>query len=115
MCNTEGCSGTRYSNKRPFCRECCTTQDRFKKFGITQEEYEDLLIEQDYACAICRQPETAVRQGRLKQLAVDHDHDTGKIRGLLCQRCNVGLGQFQDDPELLEAAFSYMRGGTCRT
>jgi hypothetical protein len=110
MCNTEGCNGAITTAKRPYCKPCRTNQDRLAKFGITAEEYDALLVKQEYKCAICQLSETATRRGELKQLAVDHCHDTGRIRGLLCQRCNVGLGQFQDDAELLRAAISYMEG-----
>lgn len=74
------------------------------KFGITEEEYQWMLEDQNYVCAICWEPERVV--GR--SLAVDHDHKTGKIRGLLCHSCNTGLGKFLDDPKLLVEASEYL-------
>lgn len=69
--------------------------------GITVERYEELLQQQDGACAICKGTTG-------KNLAVDHCHTTGRIRGLLCTRCNPGLGYFCDDISLLSAAIEYL-------
>lgn len=74
------------------------------KFDLTLQEYEDLLEEQNHECAICYKPDPTNRK-----LAVDHDHKTKVIRGLLCGSCNNGLGRFQDDPEILERAAKYLR------
>lgn len=79
-------------------------------FGITLEEYNALSEEQDHLCAICRKPETVVGNGkRVRKLAVDHDHTTGKVRGLLCTGCNTALGRFNDDITLLEKAIHYLK------
>lgn len=81
-----------------------------KKYGITMDDYERMLIQQNGICAICGQGETALgRSGEVKPLAVDHDHKTGAVRGLLCHRCNSVLGNAQDDPARLEAAAAYLR------
>src|SRR5438105_9932161 len=58
-----------------------------KKFGITQAEYDQMFEEQDGVCKICRKPESRICRGILCRLAVDHDHKTGKVRGLLCSKC----------------------------
>jgi hypothetical protein len=81
------------------------------KFGITLEQYNRLLKEQNYACAICKKPETVLdnRNNKPKSLAVDHNHVTGEIRGLLCSQCNRSLGGFQDNPEILKQAISYLK------
>ena len=60
--------------------------------------------------AIARQADACVICGDESGLVVDHDHRTGRVRGALCQRCNMGLGHFRDDPELLELAAMYLRG-----
>ena len=73
-----------------------------KRFGITGEEYEQMLKEQNGVCKICGNGKTD------KMLAVDHCHDTGTIRGLLCFRCNTGLGFFHDNIELLQKAKEYL-------
>jgi hypothetical protein len=95
-------------------------QERYLKrdFGMTLAEYTKMLTAQKGVCAICHQPETAVRNGKLKHLAVDHDHvveaSTGEIhvRGLLCGRCNPMIGYAQDNPDVLEAAAAYLRERT---
>jgi len=73
-----------------------------RKFGITPEEYDALLEAQAGVCAICGEP-----PGQ-KALAVDHDHDTGSIRGLLCGNCNTALGLLSDDVERLIRAIIYV-------
>jgi hypothetical protein len=78
-------------------------------FGITLEEYDEMVSRQDGLCAICGNPETVkhARSG-IHRLSVDHDHATGQIRALLCKACNSGLGQFRDDPALLRKAADYL-------
>lgn len=73
----------------------------FRLYGITIETYEQLLKEQDGVCAICKN----VPNGRL---CVDHDHEIGWIRGLLCHNCNIVLGLMKDDPKLLRRAAEYL-------
>lgn len=82
-----------------------------RHYGLTLEEYEAKLQAQQKRCAICGEPEVLKnkRYGTSLSLSVDHDHDTGRVRGLLCTDCNHGLGQFKDSPELLEAAAAYLR------
>src|SRR5690349_6852081 len=63
-----------------------------RSFGLDLTKYDAMLIRQNNVCAICSQAETAVRNGRVKHLAVDHDHATGRVRALLCQSCNTMLG-----------------------
>lgn len=86
--------------------------NRYKRlYGITLEEYNLLLKTQNYVCKICHCPETVISSSRnaVKYLAVDHCHDTGKIRGLLCDRCNHLLGLAKDSPTLLSSAISYLK------
>ena len=73
-----------------------------RMYGIGMEEYDAMVANQNGVCSICGGPP----RGRL--LAVDHNHATGKIRGLLCGPCNTGLGQFKDSVETLTAAISYL-------
>jgi hypothetical protein len=80
-----------------------------KKFNLTPEQYDHMSEAQHGVCAICGQPERSKRGPDVKPLSVDHDHQTGRIRGLLCDRCNVGLGRFLDSTELLEKALEYLR------
>lgn len=78
----------------------------FRTYGITLSEYEDMLRAQGGLCAICRQPERAA--GR--SLAVDHCHTTNRVRGLLCMRCNIALGMYEDDVLRMRAALAYLEG-----
>lgn len=79
------------------------------KFGITVEDYKRMEQEQNGACAICcRGPEGEDTYRHGKSLAVDHNHDTGEIRGLLCDLCNRGAGQFKDNSQLLQKAAHFM-------
>lgn len=77
-------------------------------YGVTPEWYDAMLSAQGGVCAICGQPEVVMRYGKLKLLAVDHDHVTGVPRGLLCQGCNQGIGHLGEDPERMEAAARYL-------
>ena len=75
------------------------------RYGITLEEYNDLLTSQNGGCAICK---TKTPGGNGDHFHIDHDHVTGKIRGLLCHACNIGQGYFKDDPSLLIASANYL-------
>ena len=77
-----------------------------RTFNIDYSLYEDLLAKQNNVCAICGREETAKNA---KYLAVDHDHETGEIRGLLCSACNRALGLLQDKPSIIEKAYKYLR------
>ncbi len=79
-----------------------------RHYGMTVEMYEDLLAAQNNACAICGATYGAKRQ----RLHVDHDHVTGRIRGLLCSACNRGIGFFKDSPNLLQVAAGYLARST---
>lgn len=86
----------------------------YQKYGIRLAEYNALLEKQGGVCAICGQPETKM-QARAKggektvdSLQVDHDHVTGKVRGLLCWRCNVSIVKLLEDRELFKAAAKYL-------
>ena len=75
---------------------------KLRRFGLSIEDYDTIHRAQGGVCAICRRPQ------RGKRLAVDHDHETGRVRGLLCASCNTGLGHFRDDPVLLYVAAAYL-------
>ena len=81
-----------------------------KHFGITIEDYNKMGEAQKWKCDICGDLETSKdKDGGPRQMPVDHCHKTGKIRALLCTRCNRGLVLFKDDPALLRAAESYLQ------
>ena len=74
---------------------------RFRRYGLTQDQYEQLLLEQTNQCAICNQEFATTPH-------VDHCHETGKVRGLLCRKCNSGLGMLKDNIDNLVRAITYL-------
>lgn len=86
--------------------------DLQRRFGISLYDYGQMLLKQEGTCAICKGTYAGHRNGEPKALAVDHDHATGKVRGLLCEACNQGLGKFQDSAEVLLKAAEYLKKHT---
>jgi len=84
--------------------------DLKRTHGITLEQYQLLLKQQDGVCAICKRPEFVLCSGtgKARYLAVDHNHSTGKIRALLCTNCNKAVGHLKDSPELAKACLEYL-------
>jgi hypothetical protein len=84
-----------------------------RTFGITVAGYEALHVAQGGACAICGEPESRTdhRTGRPCRLAVDHDHATGRVRGLLCRKCNTAVGLLGDSVGGIERALAYLKRG----
>ena len=78
-----------------------------QRHGITKRKYRTMLDEQNHLCAICASP-SGLGTKKSRELSVDHCHQTGQVRGLLCTRCNVGLGYFQDNPMNLRRAIDYL-------
>lgn len=76
-----------------------------KNYGVTPKWYENKLRKQNYRCAICGSDSNGIMRNKLD---VDHDHITGKVRGILCNRCNTGLGQFKDNLQLMQKAIEYL-------
>lgn len=124
---------TRSAVYRPWCKVCQAeaarqwyrdNTDRAREnrrrhqlsstYGITQGDYDALLAEQGGVCAICGQDEPAAhgRTGEKFALSVDHCHDTGRVRGLLCQKCNRAIGLLGDDVDLLKKAIYYLERGS---
>ena len=88
-----------------------STNEHLKRvYGITYQKYLEMLAAQGGVCGACKGDETfsVNERTRKRMLAVDHCHKTGKIRGLLCGKCNRGMGSFKEDPELLRAAADYL-------
>jgi len=81
------------------------------QFGLTIEDYDAMHEAQDGLCAICKQPETSNRDGKVYRLAVDHDHKTGKVRGLLCFKCNSAMGSFEKREIPLENVLKFLKEG----
>lgn len=73
---------------------------RKARYGVTTQQFEDMMVAQECSCAICRVT--------LDRPCIDHDHDTGAVRGLLCQNCNAGIGLLKEDPAIFTAAMRYL-------
>lgn len=108
-----------FNGKNPHCRECRRAYNektrarralRMKRrnYGVSETEYLAMWEQQGGVCAICGKPETKVHKGAPVLMAVDHNHQTGKVRGLLCYVCNLGLGIFRDDRDLIQRAVDYL-------
>ena len=110
---------------KPWCKECYkeygnkymrklretsgSKGDHYKnKYGITRDQVTVMLEERNYKCDICNQES----DHRYDKLCVDHNHKTGKVRGMLCFSCNVLIGQAKDDPIRLEKSANYLRRNT---
>lgn len=81
-----------------------------RKYSLTIDQYNKLLEKQNFVCKICEEKETSIdaKSGTVKRLSVDHCHNSNKIRGLLCWRCNGTLGKINDDVELLKKMITYL-------
>jgi len=105
---------------RSYCRPCDNDYERVerheyrrnwqlkKAYGISLGEYQMLFDLQDGKCAICDNSETDSTNGIVHLLAVDHDHDSGKVRGLLCKKCNTAIGLLKHQESLLDKAKKYL-------
>lgn len=115
ICNLEKPLTEYYNNgrwKQGKCKPCHIKQSNTvaqknhlkRKYNISLEEYNSKLEKQKYCCALCGKTQEEEKSA----LCVDHNHETGQIRDLLCRVCNRALGLFKDDPELLKRAADYL-------
>ena len=79
-----------------------------RNYNISFEQYDAMLVSQDYRCLVCRNSFTKTKGG---QACVDHDHITGRVRGVLCFNCNTVLGKVKDNTDTLRRAIQYLEGG----
>jgi len=93
----------KWNKEHPQRRKELARKSWLKQYGLSLEEYNTLLENQNNQCCICG---NVAKEN--KYLAVDHDHITGRVRGLLCETCNVGLGSLKDSVEILYAAIEYL-------
>lgn len=94
-------------SRKPYCSTCLrktAQRQRLRQSGVTEAQYAAMLLKQGARCAICHTHQAKMR----KALHADHDHTSGAFRGLLCNRCNTGLGMFLDQPRRLLAAVEYL-------
>jgi len=113
-CNKDGCDNqvTAYRiGKRTYsCHSCAALWSRYK---LTRKQRDKILEDQGGVCAICNVQLTYEKAEPNKKgdvVCVDHCHTTGEIRGILCRKCNVGIGKFDDNPDLLVEAAKYLKG-----
>jgi hypothetical protein len=107
-CTHDGCSDIYYAGG--LCSKHYQHKRRQKFYGLEDGEYASILLSQGDGCAICGGQEDLIdpRTGKPRMLAVDHNHGTNKVRGILCADHNRGLGFFGDDPALLRKAAAYL-------
>lgn len=93
------------------CRQCRRDFKRRDKYKISDDCFRRLLRDQKGLCAICNKKESYFmpKSNRIRELSIDHCHKTGKIRGLLCSQCNIGIGKFQESTEYLLSAIEYLK------
>ena len=96
-------SSAYYAANREKRKASIKLRRRMKKYGLSSEAFQLMLLRQNHACGICKET-------FLITPAIDHDHKTGGVRGLLCLRCNTALGGFRDSLEILESAKQYLQG-----
>jgi len=98
--NLEKCAVTSCPKQRHNSTHCQMHYNIGRTYSISPERYEEIILEQNGMCAICK--------SKPPKLVVDHDHATGKVRGLLCNNCNRGIGFLKDDANILHSAAQYI-------
>jgi hypothetical protein len=94
-------SNNTVTKRDSYCKCCKRELGLNQKYGITREKFDILFVLQKGKCAVCNQSSNS--------LVVDHDHVTNQIRGLLCSNCNLAIGLFKDNPEIVASAEAYLR------
>jgi len=105
------CGEKKHIRAKGLCTQCYAELIKLGRLGLPKDAYETMYKAQKGLCAICGKPEqykNGAKKGQPKTMAIDHDHKTGKVRRLLCQLCNQGLGCFHDSPVLLQKAINYL-------
>jgi Recombination endonuclease VII len=109
-CDKDAVKGYRRGPRKESYRLKIRDNQRRHKYGISPEEYKQMLDEQNSCCAICDEDliTDLTREQYTHKAVVDHCHITEKVRGILCTRCNQALGLFRDSPEILKNAINYL-------
>jgi hypothetical protein len=113
-CTVAGCKRYAVMGKLKICQthyyltDIQLSKALMRMYGIDLNKYNELLISQNYKCAICQENPNGWN-GQSGRFDVDHDHKTGKVRGLLCSSCNTSLGKFKDDISILKRAINYLK------
>jgi hypothetical protein len=93
----------KWRRENPECAAASNRRRDLRKYGLTPEQYDEMVAAQGGTCALC---DAKCPTGQ--RLAVDHSHESGAVRGLLCRTCNAGIGSLKDDPDLLRRAAEYI-------
>lgn len=101
-------SQKKWMEKNPEKFKAIIFKNMLKQYGITESDFNKIVLNQNGVCSVCGKSPGASKKNQTR-LSIDHDHKTGKMRGLLCHKCNVGLGHFNDNPDLLIAALAYLK------
>lgn len=91
---------SRAQGRTASCKACTSLASTASRYGMSIAKLRDLLVRSEGRCQLCRR--------EADKLVVDHNHDTGRVRGILCSSCNVGMGLFGDDPAAMRAAADYL-------
>ena len=91
-----------HKNNRTRLTKQQLIRHRFREYGLTEEEYNNMVLSQNNLCAICNNP------SKNKALAIDHNHKTGEVRGLLCHNCNLAIGLFKENISVFTSAIKYL-------
>lgn len=112
QCSMPNCGNILYANS--LCHAHYAKFKNWKSYGITPEIYISMLKFQNHVCEICHKGEKIIngKSGKIRDMAIDHCHTTGKVRSLLCSSCNTAIGSFKDSPELLRKAADYLERHT---
>lgn len=100
--------GEGYRNRNKEAVRLCHKKGRLRAYGLTVEDFDHLLEAQGGKCAICRSGASGGKTRKGLAWNIDHDHKTGKVRGLLCQKCNLGIGCLRESVKILRAAADYL-------
>jgi hypothetical protein len=120
--NSKACRhcGAEFSPQSPchlYCSDDCAASGKTsaylkRKYGIDYSDYQRMLEDQNHKCKVCGGDGFKLKETQNLLLVVDHCHDTGNVRGLLCHNCNRGIGLLQDSVSNLESAIKYLEGST---
>ncbi len=104
-------SRKKWVKKNPEKAKTIAKRTRLKKYGLSIDDFENMVDEQSNRCVICGEYEVIrnYKNGKIKELSIDHDHETGQVRELLCHRCNTMLGMAGDDFEILQKGSEYLK------
>lgn len=106
MCKVDGCDNSTETTRGKICRPC---EEYYKKYKLRTPEVNDLYDKANGICSIClTKMEKVGAKGNARAMVVDHCHDTGKVRGVICSQCNRAMGMFGDDKDKLLRAIVHL-------